>query len=577
MSESQPSELDLRAFLRILRRRLWVLILVPVIVTGASLAATSVKTPKYRSSAELLIGRTQAETIFNPLGANFTDPSRLLANQIRVLRSDEVTRRASDKLGFAAEIGAKASSTEDVITLSAVDVDAERAADIVNAYAGAYLDYRRSSGESENQTAQAELRRQIGAADARIDLLDQELTRAVAARREQVRLSQSDERQTLLAQLVDQRSQLSQLEAAANVERGGAQLLSPAKVPGVAFDPNIKRSGVLALVLGMMLGVALTLLLDYLDNRVRGEEDLRRVSGNLAVVGLVPTLPGWRNRKATHVISVEEPTSSVAEAYRALRTSIQFLGLDRALRTLQITSPVSGEGKTTTVVNLAVALARAGQRVVLVDCDLRRPRVHQFLGLDPAIGFTSVLLGDATLSDALQVVPDIDGLRVLPAGPVPPNPSELLSGRRTIEILATLQADADVVLIDSPPVLPVSDATALSTRVDGTLMVVNANSTTRKQLVRSLELLRQVEAVVVGIVLNRASSKRWGYDAYGYRYGYGYRQDAPATSSTRVSRADRNREKAREKAREKVRENGGERRRPTGREKSREKTRPGRK
>ncbi|MGI8684393.1 MAG: Wzz/FepE/Etk N-terminal domain-containing protein, partial [Acidimicrobiales bacterium] len=221
MTESHPSELDLRAFLRILRRRLWVVILVPLLVTGASLAAASVKTPKYRSSAEILIGRTQAETIFNPLVANFVDPSRLLANQIRVLRSAEVTARAREKLGFTAPISTKSSSTEDVITISAVDVNAKRAAAVVNAYAEAYLDYRRSSGESENKTAQTELLRQIDAAEARVDLLDAEINRAVPARKEQLRVTQADERQTLTAQLVDQRSQLSKLEAAANVERGG--------------------------------------------------------------------------------------------------------------------------------------------------------------------------------------------------------------------------------------------------------------------------------------------------------------------------------------------------------------------
>ncbi len=535
MTESHPSELDLRAFLRILRRRLWVVILVPLLVAGASLAAASVKTPKYRSSAEILIGRTQAETIFNPLVANFVDPSRLLANQIRVLRSDEVTSRAREKLGFTAPISTKSSSTEDVITVSAVDVEPKRAAAVVNAYAEAYLDYRRSSGESENKTAQTELQRQIDAVTARIDVLDKDLNAAVPARKEQLRVTQADERQTLTAQLVDQRSQLSKLEAAANVERGGAQLLSPAKVPARAFDPNIKRSGALGLAVGILLGLGLALLLDYLDNRVRGEEDLERISGHLPMVGLIPTVSGWRNRKSAQVATIDEPSSSAAEAYRALRTSIQFLGLDRSFRTLQITSPVSGEGKTTTLVNLAVALAKAGQRVVLVDCDLRRPRIHEFFGLDPEVGFTSVLVGDASLSSALQRVPGVANLLVLTAGPIPPNPSELLSGRRTIEILATLQADADVVLIDSPPVLPVSDAAALSTRVDGTLVVVNANTTTRKQLVRTLDLLRQVEAAVVGIVLNRAGGKRWGYDAYGYRYGYGY-SSAPKDGSAHRSK-----------------------------------------
>ena len=177
MSEQGASELDLRAFLHIFRRRLWVVLLVPVLVTGSALATAAAKTPKYRSSAEILIGRTQAETIFSPQQAASATSDRLLANQIRVLRSQQVTGLAGKRLGFPAPIDASASSTEDVITLQAVDTNPRRAATIVNAYADAYLENRRSSGVSENDTARAELRRQIGAAQAQLDILDQEIGR----------------------------------------------------------------------------------------------------------------------------------------------------------------------------------------------------------------------------------------------------------------------------------------------------------------------------------------------------------------------------------------------------------------
>jgi len=337
------------------------------------------------------------------------------------------------------------------------------------------------------------------------------------AQRDAVQSSQTAERELILTNLAPQRAQLAQLEAAANVEQGGAQLLAPAPVPRFPFEPNPKRSVLLGLAVGLMLAFGVALLLDYLDNRVRTKEDLERCNGNLPIVGMIPTVAGWRNKKETHVISVEEPTSATAEAYRSLRTAIQFIGLDRSLRTLQITSPASADGKTTTLVNLAVALARAGQRVVIIDCDLRRPRIHQFFGLQASPGFTSVLMGDVALSEAVQPAVGIDRLLILPAGPVPPNPSELLSGERTAQILESLKNQADVVLIDSPPVLPVSDAAVLSTRVDGTLMVASANRTQRKQMARAVELLRQVEARVVGTVLNRASVKgEYG----GYTYGY---------------------------------------------------------
>ena len=238
------------------------------------------------------------------------------------------------------------------------------------------------------------------------------------------------------------------------------------------------------------------------------------------MTGSIPIQDEWRDSSSAHAISIEEPESAAAEAYRTLRTSIQFLNLEQSLHVLQVSSPATSEGKTTTLVNLAIALACAGQRVVLVDCDLRRPRIHKFFQFESDPGFTSVLLGEAPLSMAVRSVGGIDGLRVLPAGPIPPNPSELLSGRRTTEILDSLRLESDFVLIDSPPVLPVSDASVIAARVDATLMVVNDNKTHGRQLARALELLSQVEATVIGTVLNRVAK---GTIDYGYGYGYGYR------------------------------------------------------
>jgi non-specific protein-tyrosine kinase len=234
---------------------------------------------------------------------------------------------------------------------------------------------------------------------------------------------------------------------------------------------------------------------------------------------MIPVQPDWNNPASAKIVSIEKPESGSAEAYRTLRTSIQFLSLDRSVHTLQVTSPMTSEGKTTTIVNLGIALARAGQRVIIVDCDLRRPRVHEFLGLKPGLGFTSVLLGEIPLSLAIHTVPEVEGLRVLTAGPVPPNPSELLSGRRAIEVFEALKADSDFVLIDSPPVLPVSDSRVIATQVDATLLVVRDKTTQRKHLTRSIELLHQIDANVIGTVLNGVAKTEAGY-GYGYEYSY---------------------------------------------------------
>lgn len=534
LSEPDLPQLDVRAFFQTLRRRLWVVLLVPALSAGAAYAAASAQTSLYRSSAEILIGRSQAETIFDPLRSTSGSPDRTLANQIRLIQSHDVRGLVRERLGYGAEVEATASRTEDVITLTAIDPDPRRAAAIVDSYAQAYLDYRRASGARESQTSQAELRRQIDVAEARLAALDQEVARRQPDAQEQARTAQANERLPLLAQIASQRAQLAQLEAAANVDRGGAQLLAPAPVPGAPFEPNPRRDAVLGLGVGLVLGLGLALLLDVGDNRIRGKEQLEALSGKLPVLGLIPVLSGWRNAKTTHVASIEDPTSASAEAYRSLRTSIQFLGLDRSLRTIQVTSPAMSEGKTTTLVNLAVALASAGRRVVIVDGDLRRPRVHEFFGVDGRTGFTSVLVGDAAGHEVLRPVVGVPGLVVVPCGPLPPNPAELLSRPKAQELLASLQGKVDLVLVDSPPVLPVSDAVALSTKVDGTLMVVSAKKTKRNQLVRALELLNQVDANVIGTVLNRAGGNE-GYESYGYGYRP-YARPSPPHAGRRARR-----------------------------------------
>jgi non-specific protein-tyrosine kinase len=199
-----------------------------------------------------------------------------------------------------------------------------------------------------------------------------------------------------------------------------------------------------------------------------------------------------------------------------------------------VTSPSAAEGKTTTLANLSVALAQAGQRVVVSCCDLRRPRIHDFFGLDNAVGLTSVLLGELPISAALQPVPGVKNLWVLASGPLPPNPSELLSSSRTAEVMATLHGHADVVLVDSPPVLPVTDAVVLSSRVDAVLLIATVGVTTGKALRRALEMLNQVDAPVIGTVLNGTT----GDGSYGYGYQY-YRYDQ--TSPRRRGRTPRRR------------------------------------
>ena len=216
------------------------------------------------------------------------------------------------------------------------------------------------------------------------------------------------------------------------------------------------------------------------------------------------------------------PHISSSRGVWSLRTSVQFAQQERPLRTLLVTSPDASEGKTATVANLGAVFAQAGKRVVIVSSDLRRPRLGEIFGLDERPGLTTVLLGEQTLEQVLQPVPGYERLRLLGAGPAQPNPAELLSGPKTKEIFDSLRETFDLVLIDSPPVLPVTDAMVLSAHTDGTLLIVTANQTRSNALQRTSEKFAQAASPVIGIVLNRVTERNGYGGGYG-GYGYGYK------------------------------------------------------
>lgn len=240
--------------------------------------------------------------------------------------------------------------------------------------------------------------------------------------------------------------------------------------------------------------------------RSGSKDDLEHCAPDVPVLGLVPMIGSWRDRAEPFLVTRIEPTSPAAEAYRSLRTSLQFAGYDSAIGSVLVTSPTATEGKTSTVSNLGVVLATAGQHVVLVSADLRRPRLAAFFGLDEGVGLTSVMIGELTLEKALQPVPETPRLMVLGCGPVPPNPSELLSSPKFAEIFGELNDRFDMVLVDSSPLLPVTDPVLLSRLTDTTLVIVAAGNTTKGQLRRGVEQLTQVHARHIGIVLNEVPS-----------------------------------------------------------------------
>jgi capsular exopolysaccharide synthesis family protein len=220
------------------------------------------------------------------------------------------------------------------------------------------------------------------------------------------------------------------------------------------------------------------------------------------------------NHHSDSLVTLTSPRSPVSEAYRTLRTNLEFSSLDEPLKTMVATSPGPEEGKSTTLANLAVTLAQAEKRVILVDCDLRRPSQHEIFGLANEVGLTTMVVDEAAMRDPPLLETDVEGLRLLPSGPLPPNPSELIGSRRMAEIIGTLSERADIVLFDAPPVIAVTDAAVLASRVDGVLLVIKAGTTKRDHAKKAKALLEKVNAHVVGAVLNNVKMDTSYYSYY---------------------------------------------------------------
>jgi capsular exopolysaccharide synthesis family protein len=306
------------------------------------------------------------------------------------------------------------------------------------------------------------------------------------------------------------------MQVSGSVDTGPVALVTPAQAPVSPSSPKPSQDALLGLVAGLALGLAAAFLRDSLDDRLTSKEATEH-AGGAPVLAMIPAVPSSR-RSAPMVVTVTEPNSPAAESYRSLRTSLQFARQERQLSGLLVTSPGVGEGKTSTLANLGVVFAQAGERVLLVSCDLRRPRIGAFFGLDERVGLTSVLLDEQTLEEAILPMPGIDRLSLLPAGRVPPNPAELLGSPRARDIFTRLGDRYDLVLIDSPPVLPVTDAAILSRYADATVMLAAAGQTRRADLHRAVEKLGQAGTTILGTVLNKTTRQTGQY--YGYTYTY---------------------------------------------------------
>ena len=300
-------------------------------------------------------------------------------------------------------------------------------------------------------------------------------------------------------------------------------IVESALAPSSPSSPRKRANLAVAAVIGLLVAVLVVFVLEYFDNSIKSPDELKALTG-MAVLGAVMRQQ-IRNGGGPVALSQENRNSAMAESYKFLRTNLEFAALDtQGIKTLLVTSSSPEEGKTTTAANLAISVAQEGQSVILVDSDLRKPAMQRVFNVRDHKGLTNVLVGAATLQEAMSETV-VEGLRVIPSGPLPPDAAQVLRSSRMKEVLEELKNSADLVILDSPPLLSVTDPMLLAPLVDAVLMVVDANHTGRDTVKRGAEILMQAHPSPVGTVLNKVTARGGGYYYYYYYYHHGYYDD----------------------------------------------------
>jgi polysaccharide biosynthesis transport protein len=443
---------------------------------------------------------------------------RLSLTYTQLMQSRNVIQAAIDQMGLTLSLPVVENKIRvgpikdtQLIQLDVVDYDAARAVELANTIAEVFIQQNQASlsepfmGRLEK--AETNLAALAVQQDALLDQMEQVSAARVQAEIEIKRLESAlaESRHTRQARQ-DEYERLQQLASDASE---AVYITEPAKVPLEPDSNSLLYIG-LSIIVGAMIGFGCAFLMEYLDDTLRTSDDVARQLG-LGVLGKIGIVAHSDN----HLVVMTNPLSPISEAFRVLANNIRFATLDQPVRSLLITSPSPREGKTAVLANLAVTMARLEQKVVAVDADLRMPRLHRLFGLEQPNGLTSALLDDS-LDGRLQDV-SVEGLKVLPCGDLPASPTEVIGSARMRSLLKDLQEQADLVLIDCPPVLPVADASVLASLADGVILVLRANRSRSRVARDAILSLQQAGAKVIGVVLNAVPARSEGYYSYAYR------------------------------------------------------------
>ncbi len=519
--------MELKDYIRPLRKWWWLIVAATLVATVSSYLATREQPPIYRTRTTIMVGSAIENP--NPNGNEFWLTQQLANTYADIVKRDNIRIAVMSRLGlpWVPDYTARVVENTQLIEISVTDTDPARAQLVAQALTDELIHISPSGTNQEDQQRQAFISQQLNDLEAKIEETQTEIDRKQAELANMFSARQIADTQTQISGLQNKKLtlQANYSSLLSSTQRGALNsinIIEPAALPTAPVGPNKSATILLAAAIGFLLAAGAAYLLEYLDDTIKNPEEVQKAL-NLTTLGAVPQHEDIGPGNELAILSNSQ--SAATEAYRVLRTNLQFSAIDHPLRTLLITSPAPGEGKSLTAANLAAALAQAGRKVIIADADLHKPRVHRVFRIRNSVGLTTALLDDHPDLDELIQEGPVPNLWVLTSGPLPPNPAELLGSARARELIAQLLERADVLVFDSPPIVALADAAILSTQTDGVLLVLDAASTRRDVARRAVEALRRVNARVLGVVLNRMPIKGEGY------YYYYYQSDAQESRS----------------------------------------------
>jgi succinoglycan biosynthesis transport protein ExoP len=470
----------------------------------------------YTATATVLLEPNAVESSFGSGGgqnASTSDIVRRNATLIQLVQSpavgDQIRTQFHKNLGALPSPSVQAIGQQtDLITISITTGNKKRAATMATAWAKAFINARRTQAVGDLQVAIDHLQPEVALVQTQIDKLNTQVAVASPTDRAFVQANIASTRQAFIQQQTAFIDRINQFKALQAVTSGGTQLVAAAGTPGYPSRPRPLLYAALAAVAGLLLGIVLAFVRESLDDRLRSTEELERLVPGVAVLSRIPRDRAWTQASDARLVSVEDPHADVVEAYRNLRTAINVPVVAGGAHSILVTSPDGPEGKSATTANLAVVLARAGCTVVAVDANLRRPRLHEYFLIPNDSGLATLLAGEAQVAAVTQSIDEVPGLSVVTAGPVSDDSPDLLAGPRLDDLLAAFSLTADVVLVDAPPVLAVSDPSVVARRVATTVLVVSVGQSLRKSIVRAVDDLTRLNAGLGGLIVNQAPDQR---------------------------------------------------------------------